>query len=326
MTQEQCPVCKKPSQEQIAANGSSYEYHCPQCGVFRITKPAILRLTNSNGVLSSRQMANLSGWLRENPQEIINGDDLDRLLHIPTPSVAERAEKLLVYLARENPDPGMEMVFPWNKSSNNKSNLLAEYIDKIRSDARIDHALFSVSWSESAKELLYLIEEYLTNTKHFLLKDNQRHKITPEGWAFLDDLRKTNKGSKMAFVAMNFDAAFTQLYDEGIAPAIGDAGYEPKRVDRHEHVNRIDDEIVALINRSKFIVADFTGQKGGVYFEAGYALGMRLKVIWSCREDERNSKHLHFDTAHFNMLGWTADNLQDYRTRLKTRIEAVICG
>jgi len=35
----------------------------------------------------------------------------------------------------------------------------------------------------------------------------------------------------------------------------------------------------------RFIVADFTGQRGGVYFEAGYALGLRKPVIWTCKRD-----------------------------------------
>ena len=39
-----------------------------------------------------------------------------------------------------------------------------------------------------------------------------------------------------------------------------------------EHVDRIDDRIFLEINRSNFLIADFTGHRPGVYFEAGYAL------------------------------------------------------
>ena len=45
------------------------------------------------------------------------------------------------------------------------------------------------------------------------------------------------------------------------------------RIDRHEHVNKIDDEIIAEIRRARFVVADFThgdtGGRGSVYYEAG---------------------------------------------------------
>ena len=64
---------------------------------------------------------------------------------------------------------------------------------------------------------------------------------------------------------------------KGIMPGIEDAGYKPYLVDEDEHIDKIDDKIIAEIRRSRFIVADFThgekGARGGVYFEAGFALG-----------------------------------------------------
>ena len=94
------------------------------------------------------------------------------------------------------------------------------------------------------------------------------------------------------------------------------------RIDRHEHNNRIDDEIMAMIRRSKFIVADFTKERGGVYFEAGYALGLGLQVIWTCRKDAL--KEIHFDNRQYNFLTWTNNSLGDFAKRLQNRIEATI--
>jgi hypothetical protein len=36
-------------------------------------------------------------------------------------------------------------------------------------------------------------------------------------------------------------------------------------INRLEHINRIDDEIARQVNASRFVVADFTDHKGGVY-------------------------------------------------------------
>lgn len=107
-----------------------------------------------------------------------------------------------------------------------------------------------------------------------------------------------------------------------IEPAIRNAGYDPKRIDQHEHVNRIDDEIVAMIRRSRFVVADFTGQRGGVYFESGFALGLGLRVIWLCREDQLND--VHFDTRQYNFLVWKPDEYAYLAKRLQNRIEATL--
>src|SRR6266436_6864511 len=53
----------------------------------------------------------------------------------------------------------------------------------------------------------------------------------------------------------------------------------------------------------RFVVADYTGQANGVYFEAGFALGLGLTVIPTCRADE--VPKLHFDIRHLNTLAWT---------------------
>ena len=57
---------------------------------------------------------------------------------------------------------------------------------------------------------------------------------------------------------MWFNTSMNDAYEEGIALAIEDAGYKPVRIDRKDHNNKIDDEIIAEIRRSRFLVADFT--------------------------------------------------------------------
>jgi len=84
----------------------------------------------------------------------------------------------------------------------------------------------------------------------------------------------------------------------------------------------IDDEIIATIRRSKFLVSDFTGQRGGVYFESGFALGFGLRVIWTCRADELSA--VHFDNRQYNFLVWEREKLSDLAKRLQNRIEATI--
>jgi len=67
-------------------------------------------------------------------------------------------------------------------------------------------------------------------------------------------------------------------------------------------------------------VADFTGSRGGVYFEAGFALGLGIPVIWSCRKND--VKKVHFDTRQYNHIVWN-DSSDLYR-QLRDRIEATI--
>ena len=147
--------------------------------------------------------------------------------------------------------------------------------------------------------------------------------ITIAGYNRIADLR-TNADSSQAFVAMWFNDRIVSAYDDGIEAGIKDTGFKPIRIDRKDHVNKIEDEIIAEIRRSRFLVADFThdkdGARGGVYYEAGFAHGLGLPVIFTCHEDSMET--LHFDTAHYSHIVWAEP--KDLREKLKNRILAVI--
>ena len=82
-----------------------------------------------------------------------------------------------------------------------------------------------------------------------------------------------------------FNDATQAAYADGIEPPIRDSGYRAVRIEKKEHNNKIDDEIIAAIWRSKCLVADFTCEekvRGGVYFEAGFAMGFRDSRHMGC--------------------------------------------
>jgi len=150
------------------------------------------------------------------------------------------------------------------------------------------------------------------------------YRLTTKGYEFLESLKHYKAKSSQGFVAMWFNENMDKVYDSGLRPAIQDAGYDAMRIDKKEHINKIDDEIIAEIRRSRFLVADFTSEqdkpRGGVYFEAGFALGLNIPVIWTCRNDAIS--HVHFDTRLFNHIVW--GNAEELRAKLSNRISAVI--
>ena len=134
--------------------------------------------------------------------------------------------------------------------------------------------------------------------------------LTVEGYSRIA-ATNTNIDSAQAFVAMWFDDSMDEIYDEGIAPAIRQAGYEPYIVGRDDYIGDVTDKIIAEIRRSKFLVADFThgdsGVRGGVYYEAGFAHGLNKPVIPICKKEkvDNDPRYLHFDTSHLNHILWT---------------------
>jgi hypothetical protein len=71
-----------------------------------------------------------------------------------------------------------------------------------------------------------------------------------EGWKTIEQLQLQAQSSSQAFVAMWFDSSLQEAYDKGFYRAIYNLGYDPLRIDRKEHINKIDDEIIAEIRRS----------------------------------------------------------------------------
>jgi nucleoside 2-deoxyribosyltransferase len=121
---------------------------------------------------------------------------------------------------------------------------------------------------------------------------------------------------------MWFDPTMLDPWTKAIEPAISEAGYRPDRIDRIHHNNKIDDEIIAMIRKSRFVVADLTGNRGGVYFEAGFAIGLGTPVVWTVRSD--HLPHVHFDNRQYNFVLWDLADLPNFKTQLKNRIEATI--
>ena len=181
----------------------------------------------------------------------------------------------------------------------------------------------SAGAKESTELLLMLREQGLVEGS-FSLSGATSVRPTVRGWYELEKLSHHQSDSSQAFVAMWFNGATDDAYVNGIAPALSDLGYKPVRIDKKEHNNKIDDEIVAEIRRSRFLVADFTCEpgkvRGGVYYEAGFAQGLGIPVIWMCKSSSIND--LHFDTRQYAHIVWK--NVPDLYEQLKSRVGATI--
>ena len=281
-------------------------------GRYFITGSAISRLTQ----LDKRLKARLTSWLIEQRRlgsqcpEITTATikDAERLRDLTVP---KRAERLLQYVRKQTPN--ICSVVPFTSPG-------------ICAPA--------MAWSESigmdeVKFLLDYLEEKgwlkgheATDGKYVSTVD--RYSLTVVGYASIAELEGKHTESSQAFVAMWFHDSMSNLWEQGIKPGVEDAGYKPVRIDRQEHNNKICDEIIAEIKRSRFVVADFTqgnnGARGGVYYEAGFAHGLDIPVIFTCRKDTLDK--LHFDTRQYNHIVW--ETPEELRQKLKMRISAII--
>jgi nucleoside 2-deoxyribosyltransferase len=308
-----CPVCNNPAN---TGYDGAMLVSCTRCGSYAIGTVACHMLE----ALSLKQLGNVSGWIREHQNTRIGNTELEKLANLQTPSVGEKGNKLLSFLSNQYPKAGALI----SLTDEDVPLAIAGAAGKrpVELYQFIEVELISRTWSEDAEELLYLVDEFLIKEmKHLQEAGGARVKISPRGWAHLNSVDRENQKSQIGFIAMWFEKSMDPAH-LAIEKAIQISGYEPLRIDRKEHNNKIDDEIIAGIRRSKFLVADFTGHRGGVYFEAGFASGLGIPVIWLCREDAL--KDLHFDTRQYNHISWTEDRLPELTNALQKRIEAIL--
>ncbi len=124
--------------------------------------------------------------------------------------------------------------------------------------------------------------------------------------------------SNEVFIAMWLDKKMDGFFNH-IEQALEKKGFKAVRIDRKNHNNRIDDEIIASIRQCRFIIADFTSNhakdniliaRGGVYYEAGFAHGLGKEVIFTARED--CIKDVHFDTRQQNHILWEQNKEKEF--------------
>ncbi len=177
----------------------------------------------------------------------------------------------------------------------------------------------AVSYSENLEELDFLLQ-LLAHDGFLVTKGHLAASLTPAGCLEAEELQQRRPAVVQGFVAMSFDPALDEAYALDFDPGIRIAGYRPLRIDAKEHAGSISDAILAEIRRSRFVVADYTNSNNGVYFEAGFALGLGIPVIPTCHADWLGK--LHFDIRHINTLKW--DTPQQLAMSLAKRLSAIL--
>ena len=327
MKYQRCPICEASAGQREFSEVCVFEIDCPRCGRFRIDRPALHDLSRAKW--SNEQIANVSSYLRRNGDSLVTPEDLPRLAALPTPPVDEKAAWLLLEIARENPRPGTNISPPvfdlgFVKQMDEAIGVMVEP-SRLGAETSLSRQLHWLGIAAAANvEELYWLTFNCLSAQGYLERGQSDGdiRVTPLGWKEIEQLKRVNRASRAGFVAMSFWEQYMSLFDFGIAPAITAAGYEPRRVDRYEHNNRIDDEIIALIKQSRFVVTDLTENRGGIYFEAGLALGLGLPVIWLVRNDRMDE--VHFDNRQYNFITWEEGAWDDLARRLRYRIEATI--
>ena len=154
----------------------------------------------------------MSGFIRQNPGIFIQNEDVEFLASLRTPTVAEKALKLLLQIVREYPSPGEGFTINyWSLQSLLKAideDKREEFASDLNFTKGCQSALYwlAVSWAKDFWEFEFLMCEYLMGRKGILegWKVSGWYVVTAQGWDHLDSLRTADSSSETGFVAMWF--------------------------------------------------------------------------------------------------------------------------
>lgn len=291
-----CPLCGYdwPKNEFPTSQGHRTYFNCQRCGQFGAQTSLFESLSNLSANIRRALIVRLSeiSAPRFGDTPVFFWEDFEAA-EKRTVGVTEMAERLLSYCVKNSPS--------------------LRHVYDI-TDVELAKACIAFDPDETLALAEYLLGLGFTQVEGNILY------ITPSGYRYVQEGRGRNIDSAQGFVAMWFTPELDSVFERGFLAGIADSGHSAFRIDKKEHNQKIDDEIIAEIRKSKFLVADFTGHRGGVYFEAGFAMGLGLQIIWCCRKDQISE--LHFDIRQYNCIDWST--AEELRTRLSNRIVALM--
>ncbi|MDR3665809.1 MAG: hypothetical protein P4L35_03090 [Ignavibacteriaceae bacterium] len=303
-----CPICNTQTTVESIAEGSAYNIYCTRCGKFEVTDSAITMFQNSE--INTKPLS-LSYWIRQHQtkeSKVIIDLNLMRklLINFEPPKPREQSDNLLLWIGSNVKKPDAVVIRPFN--------------DLISIVGAVDEA-----------NVIYL-SQYLNEQKYIVYKysSTQMHaQMTFNGWDRYYELQRSNKESQLAFMAMKYgNETLDKIFNTVIKEAVDNTGFEIRILSEVKRSGLIDDKLRIEIRRSKFLIADLTDGNNGAYWEAGYAEGLGMPVIYICEKSvfDDKAKSTHFDTNHHLTVPWedTEEGLKIFADELKATIRATL--
>lgn len=327
MVNELCLFCGKKIEKPIYSTNIC-GYTCSSCGPLDIPF-SIVKKIKENSKYTKLECAKIAGYLFESREAfnqyesgnygiplLLDDAKIKSILEDPLipNTITEKLDKMLIYLDNHSEYFGQVVTVPPQ----------AAYAINLNEFEMMMHELSKEGYIYDSVGVGEIDGKPIGNGLVLKLS----------GIKYLKEKKSLNNPNE-CFVAMWFDKETDDLWKKAIEPGCLDAGYNALRIDRKQHNNNIVDEILSGIRKSLFLIADFTGQNRGVYYEAGFAKGLGKDVIQLCRKDHFEKKidkdtgkpvsefYMHFDNVQVITIQWEKGKEEDIRKDICFRIESV---
>lgn len=295
-----CLWCRSPIERKLITVLNPLDIECPTCGKYFVSGADVPNNDVDFFDVPETERYLVAAWIRQKSRSSVRaiyiGKEDAKTIAANSPRLEpwDKALKLLLVIGELSRKPGNVVDYH-----------AVTFADATAQDQEELDAY--LSWLDDAGLI-----KYHSTTSFY---------ATANGWRELAARRQQHRAmGTRAFVAMWFDTSMDDAFNLGIVPACKEAGFDAYRVKEDKHGERIDARIIAGIRESRFLIADVTGERTAVYYEAGFADGLGKQVIWTCRKD--HMEKMSFDTRQFTHILW--ETPEDLKAQLVPMIKARI--
>jgi len=268
----------------------------------------------------------VSSWIREQNDEYhtvpkIDNEKFNEILEMRDKTIQEKFDLMMLFLKNspeliEYQDSNSYRI-TYEHTGSDIDYELIKYLDDILIKSWMKDYFELFKYSQKGIEKNYINGRNENNIDIFSFNN-----LTFDGLQYLESLDQPNKSSKNIFVAFNFSDELNAIFNTYVKEAIEELGFTYTIVNQSstDHDKAISDEIIAKLKSSRIIIADFTNHRNSVYFEAGFAMGMKIPIIWTCKKGHIDE--LSFDTRQYPHLVWRDG--EDLKKQISDRIQVII--
>jgi hypothetical protein len=308
-----CPICGTLQISKGETDKDAELIHCVRCGDFLISRTAVAMVL---GLMQERprgrfaashaiRRAQSSESNTASPQEI-DSERLKLLWASPIPNPQRQADLLILFLGDADLPFGQHVRHP-----------TARFSAEIGTED-------DITQGQTGGFLLItrrLIEEKFVENLTHGSGISPGYRLTFDGWARYEHLRREVILSRTAFMAMGYgNPNLDRVVSDYFIPAVKETGFELFRLDDRPKSGLIDNRMRVEIKSAKFLVCDLSDDNRGAYWESGFAEGAEKPVFYTCDQSKFGAAKKHFDTEHMFTVLWTETNLTEAAEQLKAAI------
>jgi hypothetical protein len=270
---QQCTFCATGLPKPFKRSGDAIEANCPCCGLYRITGSAADAIAHWD--MPESEWITIAHHIRK----MTDRADPPGLDYATLKAIRETANL-------PHPDQIIDEFVMWlgNKSRWPAETMFINYVEHRAVLGAVDGQAFDY------------MTQYISQTPWFAgarvapiggATEIRGCALSPRGWERFRQLMRSHSASKYGFVAMQYgNAELDAVVRNHFVPQTQLAGFDLRRLDDNQAAaGLIDDQLRVRIRLARFLICDLTHGNRGAYWEAGFAEGLGLPVIYSCRRN-----------------------------------------